>query len=194
MAVWSLVLSAIPVPVLWLVSVGLGVAVFVRSKDGRDHGKTFVAVGFSLIGAWLLVFAAIAAFAVLVEMQPEQQENVRGDVWIEDVRIGDCLARDLDEEVTLVKLVPCAERHRLETYAIFDLPAGPFPGLDDVDRLAEGGCTQRFEEFVGLSYDDSEFDYQSVTPIEEIWEDDRAVVCLIDTGDMTTGSLENAQR
>ena len=194
MAVWSLVLSAVPVPVLWLVSVGLGVGVLVRSRDGRNHGKTLVLVGFSLIGAWLLVSAAIAAIVVAVEMQPDAQENVRGDVWIEDVRVGDCLADGLEEEVTLVKLVPCTERHQLETYAIFALPAGPFPGLDDVDRLAEGGCTKRFEEFVGVSYDDSELDFQFVTPVEEIWDDDRSVVCFLDTGEMTSGSQKNAQR
>lgn len=196
MAIWSLVLSAMPVPPLWLVSVGLGIAVLVRSKDGRNHGKTLVIVGFGLIAAWLVVFAAIAAIAIAFEMQSEQDDApaVRGDVFIEDVRVGDCTAGDLEAEVTLVELVSCDSRHRLETYAIFDLPAGPFPGQRDVDRLGEGGCSKRFDEYVGLSYEESSLDFQYVTPVEDIWADDRAVVCFLDTGGTTTGSLENSAR
>jgi hypothetical protein len=198
MAIWSLVLSAIPLPLLWPVAIGLGIAVLVRSKDGRNHGKTLVFVGFSIIGAWLVVVAGLVALGFLVEMAETNRSTgsgtVRGDVWIEDVRVGDCLADELENEVTLVELVSCNSSHRLETYAVFELPAGVFPGQDDVDRLSEGGCAKRFENFVGLPYDDSELEFQFVTPVEDSWADDRSVLCMVDTGGPTTGTLKGAHR
>jgi hypothetical protein len=199
MAIWSLVMSVLPVPVLWPVSIGLGIAVLVRSRNGRDRGKTLVVVGFSAIAGWLFLFAVIIAGAVTLEMQlsePERnsQGETEGEVWIDRVRVGDCTADDLPGgEIDLVDLVPCDGPHRLEAYAVFDLPAGPFPGQKDVDRLSEGGCTSRFEDFVGIPWDDSEHDFQFVTPIKEIWEDDRAVICFADPGGTIRGTLKNVR-
>jgi hypothetical protein len=198
MAVWSLAMSALPVPVLWPVSIGLGIAVLVRSRKGPDRGKALVAVGFSAIAGWLFLFAVITAGVVTLQMQPEDrfdaQGEAQGEVDIEDIQVGDCAAKDLpDEDVDLVELVPCDGPHRLEAFANFDLPAGPFPGDKDVDRLSWGGCKSRFERFVGLPYDDSQHDISYVVPIEDIWEYDRAVVCFVDPGGVTRGSLENAR-
>jgi hypothetical protein len=193
MAIWSLVLGALPVPPAWLVSVGLGVAVLRRSKDGRNHGKTHVLIGFSLIAAWIGTAVAVIAivYAITMQMDQDQPAQAEGDVYIEDVRVGDCTAQDLPKEVDLVDLVPCKSSHRLEVYAIFDLPAGPFPGDDRVDQLGSEGCTNRFKDYVGMSYDDSDMDFEYVTPIEEMWADDRSVLCLLDTGGMVTGSQKN---
>ena len=195
MATWSLVLGAIPLPVGWLVSLGLGIAVLVRSRDGQNHGKGLVFIGFSLIATWIVLTAAVIAVAIAYESNafPDRPADARGDVHIDDIRVGDCLARDLESEVTIVELAPCNARHRLETYAIFDLPAGPFPGQDDVDRWSEEGCTERFENFIGLPYDDSLISLQYVTPVKEIWNDDRSVLCFADDG-MTTGTLKAARR
>lgn len=197
MAIWSLVLGAIPVPPGWLVSIGLGIAVLVRSRDGRNHGKTMVIVGFSLIAGWIVVIAAgtVIALAFESQLRPDRPADATGKVHIEDVRVGDCLARDLeDDEITFVELVPCTSSHRLETFAIFNLPKGSFPGYKDVDRLGGDGCESRFEKFVGVPYDDSDIYFQYVTPLKEGWYFDRSVVCFLDTDGMTSGSLKNAKR
>lgn len=96
MAVWSLVMAALPLPPLWPVSSGLGIAVLIRSQDDRNHA-----------------------------------------------------------------------------------------------RLGDGGCTSRFEDFIGIPHHDSEFDFQYLTPIEETWEDDRAVICLLDPGAKLAGTLKD---
>jgi hypothetical protein len=196
MATWALVLGAIPLPVGWLVSIGLGIAVLVRSKDGRNHGKTLVIIGFSLIAIWIVLTAAVIGVAIAYESQafPDRPEDGTGEVLIEDVRVGDCLARDLTDEVTYVELTSCNASHRLEAYAVFDLPDGPFPGQGDVDRWSDTGCTERFENFIGLPYDESEIGLQYVTPVKDIWDYDRSVVCFADTDGMTTGTLKAARR
>lgn len=196
MATWALVLGAIPLPIGWLVSLGLGIAVLVRSKDGRNHGKTMVIVGFSLIAGWIVLIAAVIGIAIAIESQafPDRPEDGTGEVLIEDVRTGDCLARDLTDEVTYVELTSCNASHRLEAYAVFDLPDGPFPGQSDVDRRSDEGCTERFENFIGLPFDESEIGLQYVTPVKDVWDYDRSVVCFADTEGMTTGTLKAARR
>jgi hypothetical protein len=196
MAVWSLVMSALPVPVLWPVSIGLGIAVLVRSGKGRDHGKTLVVVGFSAIAGWLFLGAVITAGVVSLQMQPESftaPGEARGEVYIEDIQVGDCTADDLPEEdVYLVELVPCNGPHRLEAYANFELAAGPFPGQKNVDRLGEGGCSSRFQRFIGLPYEESEHDFFFVAPIKETWYD-RSVICFADPGGTIRGTLKNVR-
>lgn len=198
MATWSLVLSIVPAPILWMVSVGLGIAVLVRTKDGRDHGQRRVIAGFIVIAGWILVIIVVILVNVVRAAERDDGGSVtsRGDVPIDDIRAGDCLANDISEDVEMftAELTPCSSPHYFEAYATFLLSEGDWPGQSQVDRLAEGGCIKRYEEFVGLSYGESEIEMMYLRPYEEGWAIDRGVACLLDSGRPTTGSLEGAAR
>ena len=109
--------------------------------------------------------------------------------WLK-IKPGDCVQEVTDEYRET--LVPCAEPHAQEVYAQFELTGGDeYPGDDEVDELANAGCTERFDEFVGQAYADSPLDFYYYTPIEESWlGGDRLVQCRIfDPQGDVTGSL-----
>jgi hypothetical protein len=109
--------------------------------------------------------------------------------WLKIVP-GDCVQEVSDDYHET--LVPCAEPHAEEVYAQFELSDGDeYPGDDEVEELANAGCEERFDEFVGQAYADSPLDFYYYTPIEESWlGGDRLVQCRIfDPEGDVTGSL-----
>lgn len=198
MATWSLVLAVIPVPILWAVSIGLGIAVLSRSRDGRAHGKGLVIAAFVVIGLWIaaIVVAALVGAFGTAERDTAGTVTTRGDVPVAELRTGDCVAKEIGEDVEMLTLevIPCDEPHSYETYSTFVLPEGDFPGQKEVDRLAEGGCVKRFENFVGLSYDDSKLELFYMRPFAEGWAIDRGVACLLVNETRAAGSLKGVAR
>jgi hypothetical protein len=126
-----------------------------------------------------------------------------GEADIFQIEVGDCfigadMATSLaDTEVSEVPTVDCAEEHDSEVYHIEVLPEGDFPGTASIEASATEVCESKFEEFVGISYLESEIYYSTFTPLEEGWNtiDDREIVCyLVTNGEMVTGSLAGAAR
>ena len=120
-----------------------------------------------------------------------------GNVFSLDV--GDCF-QDPDQfgEVTDVEIVDCSEAHDNEVYHLFDLPEGDFPGNATVSTLADEGCSEAFDGYVGIAYAQSRFVYTTLSPTEESWDraDDREVVCfLFDINlERLTGSARNSRQ
>jgi hypothetical protein len=109
--------------------------------------------------------------------------------WLK-IKPGDCVQEATDDFHET--LVPCAEPHAEEVYAQFELSGGDeYPGDDEAEELANAGCEERFDEFVGQAYADSPLDYYYYSPIEESWlGGDRLVQCRIfDPEGDVTGSL-----
>jgi Septum formation len=122
------------------------------------------------------------------------------DVSAFDLSVGDCF--DLPNpngQITEVGGVPCSDPHDAEVYDTFDIEAAEFPGQNAVVREAQRGCKQSFADFVGLTYQKSELELQSLYPTEQSWDiqDDREVVCAVTEpkGQKTTvETLEDANR
>lgn len=134
--------------------------------------------------------------------EPERDES--GDVTEASdadafsIRVGDCL-ETMDwgaEGFSTVPVIPCAEEHESEIYAAVDLPDGDYPGDDSVATQADDYCYSEFEGFVGVAWEDSDFDYGYLSPSPESWEQgDREVLCMImDPAGLTTGTLSGAGR
>ncbi|WP_116244232.1 septum formation family protein [Nocardiopsis sp. FIRDI 009] len=120
-----------------------------------------------------------------------------------ELAVGDCFIEDemysvgSDSEVTDVPLVDCSEEHDSEIYYLYDLEGDSFPGLEAARADADETCTaQAFTDFVGVEYAESEIYASYLVPTELSWNtaDDREVVCYLFTDEMTTGSLEGANR
>ena len=119
------------------------------------------------------------------------------DVAANDVEVGQCTNQDLTGSVGEIETVDCAEPHVAEVFATFDLEGDDYPGVDEVDTLATEGCTgARFEDYVGLPYEESEVFAAPLTPTEQTWNeaDDRTVICFAVTSDgsETEGSVKGA--
>lgn len=101
-------------------------------------------------------------------------------------------------EVKDVTSVPCAEAHEGEVFAVVAYPAAEdvdYPGDEAVADFAAAECLQRFPEYTGTGYDDSDLEVASVRPDHDSWvdKDDREVACVLYKKDATlTGSRRKA--
>ncbi|SMH28397.1 Septum formation [Rathayibacter oskolensis] len=127
------------------------------------------------------------------ESSGEITEGGTTDVF--QLRVGDCLNDELTEtatEVTDVPTVPCTEPHSYEVFQNVTMAeADAYPGEDATVAQAETDCTAAFEGFVGLSYEESQYDFSYYYPTEQSWGGgDRVINCLItDPAGPNTGSL-----
>lgn len=114
---------------------------------------------------------------------------VEGDLALDAVVRGDCLqgivvgaAQAI--EVTQASLVSCARPHELEVFATYPLrvadleaDAGEYPGRARIQRAAEEGCNDRFEESFGEADD---VGLLAFWPTQVSWGvGDRDVACVI---------------
>lgn len=122
-----------------------------------------------------------------------------GTTSIFEISEGDCFDDVSDfSEVSRLPVVDCDEPHDNEVYAVFDYLGSPdFPGEDEMGDIAFDECIERFEDFVGLDYFDSEIFASAFWPSPATWADgDREVICFVYEGDLSkiTGTLRGAGR
>ena len=100
-----------------------------------------------------------------------------------------------------VLAIPCEEPHRNEIFDRFPFrtaegkAAGasvPYPGETAVRTMAEAGCFERFEAWMGVPWTESDYDIESFLPSVESWpKADRTITCTVVEfrGRPTTGSV-----
>lgn len=120
-----------------------------------------------------------------------------GEVNFWDIEVGMCLNdANLPSSFTSIPLVDCAQPHDSEVYAVESLPEGPYPGDDEVFRLADEICLDAFEPYVGTPYDRSLYFYGYYWPDKNNWGfGDREIVCvLFDENGQIEGSVRGSGR
>jgi hypothetical protein len=89
--------------------------------------------------------------------------------------------------------VPCTQPHEGEVFAVFDLPAGDYPGSAAVDDQVSRECNDRLTAYSPSAGSDPDIGLFSVYPLQQNWNrGDRQVVCLAtaSSGSTTTGSIK----
>jgi len=113
-----------------------------------------------------------------------------------NLEVGDCLNQsDLQgEEVSSAKALECSEEHDAEIYAAHEFSGDEYPGMDAVRAESEEACLAQFEEFIGVPYMESELYVNMLYPTEETWDDadDRTTLCIVESNEPITQSLEGA--
>jgi len=112
---------------------------------------------------------------------------------------GDCFNEETDAEtISTVDIVDCEVPHRWEAYASIIMTEAEYPGEEATQQQANEVCEAPFPEYVGLSWDESIYDYSFYYPTTETWNDatlqDREILCLIkadDDGDIV-GSVKGS--
>lgn len=168
------------------------------------HEDTFVMVSSGQPGGQTAVRAFVDALISTMGAPPEGSANEADSEWtyLDDLRKGDCFSwEDVNAtEVERVALVPCKTKHDAEVYAIVDLPTEPrtYPGDQEVLDLATDACYDAFASYVGISWENSRYDFISLSPTQAGWNkyEDRRVTCV--AGDMSgrtlTKSIKGAAR
>jgi hypothetical protein len=130
-----------------------------------------------------------------VHARPNVRAEQGKDVYVDELRKGECVARPIPEgDISTVKVGPCSQPHREDVYAVFDLAPGHFTRQGMVDRRGDAGCRRRFAKYVGIDFDSSELDYFALTPYVSALPEDREVECIVVDIGRHTGNLEGVRR
>ena len=124
-----------------------------------------------------------------------------GESDVFTIEVGDCLNDEAASgEISTVPIVDCEEPHDSEIYAAIIMDDDEYPGEDATIQFADDACLGEFEDFVGVSYDDSKYGFATLYPTPESWAGgDREVLCRIalpdESGNIVKveGSLEGVE-
>ena len=125
---------------------------------------------------------------------------------VHDLSPGDCFVgrpfppKDPGAEkrtVLLVAALPCSKAHDKEVFAVFEHSAKPgsaFPGEDAVAKVAQDGCAERFEGYVGSPFGESDLQVAVIAPGPVPWDkdNDRRIVCTLQGAKALKGSKKAA--
>ena len=139
--------------------------------------------------AYAAVGLGVVAYNVATEADRDASGTIvsGGNVDAFTMRVGDCfddtaaLGSEVGGEVSSLPAVPCADPHDNEVYAIFDVSFDAFPGDEAMGEAAFAQCLERFEGFVGSTYEESVLDITALYPSDRSWsvQNDREVVCAV---------------
>lgn len=132
---------------------------------------------------------------------PTKPSEIEGAVMtpFAALEVGDCIPLiDYDDEDWYEELpvVPCDTPHTDEVFFIYEIADGEFPGDDALQEEAWTRCSEEFEKYVGIDYDDSELDLYNYQPTKSSWNhwDDRTIQCVLYSYEDVTGSLAGSAR
>jgi hypothetical protein len=117
------------------------------------------------------------------------------DTSVFQLEVGQCLNAETGEgQVSSVPIVDCSQPHQGEIYALPQLPDGAFPGDEAVSQTAEEECAgQAFTDYVGVPYQESEFEVTFLLPSADTWADgDREIACVVTSTE--PGSVRGSNR
>ncbi|GAA1560890.1 hypothetical protein GCM10009789_12710 [Kribbella sancticallisti] len=163
------------------VAVVLGIIALVKIPKNGEKGQALAVAGIVLSGLWL---AGIVGAAALSEGgEPDRdatgQVTTTQNVQSNKLRVGDCVTEIKEGEfIDNMKIQPCNQPNGGKVFAVFDLPAGKWPGLDSVKASAEKGCTDRYK--ASKQQAETPSDIWFLHPTENSWAlGDHNTTCLI---------------
>lgn len=161
-------------------------------KRGQG-GKGMAIAGLVLSGCWAAILA-VGFGSGYLSLDRDASGNVTeaGSESVLDLRLGDCLGEIPEEGVTFsANVVPCSKPHEGQIYAVFDMPAGKFPGDKAISTAADQGCGSRLQGVSQAAYQDNEVGIFYLSPTQLSWsQNDREISCVAEYLDgPRTGSL-----
>jgi hypothetical protein len=145
----------------------------------NQRGKGFAIAGLVVSVLWIAVIGAAAAFG---DDGPDRdaagQVTATQTTRPDKLRVGDCVTTIKEGEVRGITVKPCDGPNGGKVFAVFDLPAGDWPGLAAVQADAEKGCTSRFTALKQPAATPSDIFF--LHPTEAGWGlGDRGATCLL---------------
>ncbi|WP_089255642.1 septum formation family protein [Asanoa hainanensis] len=146
---------------------------------------------FGVLFAVVIVVAAVVGAAVA--LRGADASSSGGEVSAGKLAVGHCVdgLRESDD-VAALPVLPCEQPHEGEVFAIVELPAGPYPGVDKLGLQAQQECLAQFEDYAPSSVADDKVELFYLHPTELSWTaGDRGVTCVAtDPTTKRTGSLK----
>jgi hypothetical protein len=165
-----------------LISVILCIVALTRIPKYGQKGKGLAIAGLIISGVWVLGGVVLAAGIIASNDEPDRdasgQVTATTNTRPDKLRVGDCVTSLQEGEVKDIKVQPCNQPNGGKVFAVFELPAGKWPGLAAVQAAAEKGCTDRFKALKEQA--DKPSDVFFLHPVEDGWAlGDRGTTCLL---------------
>jgi hypothetical protein len=176
-------------------------------KKGTANNRG-VALAGTVISWVFTVFAMLGiggaiAFAVVTDQQDEVVTQPDEVVPFSALSLGDCIADPYDNAaqeadgsswIEGVVIVDCTTVHYGEVYAVVTMEGDGAYVEEDVYAQADDLCYFAFEDYLGVSYEDSLYYYDPFYPTADSWAlGDRETTCIVTTGfSDTEGTLQGS--
>jgi hypothetical protein len=177
------------IPIAAIVGIVLGSVALNQLQTRVQRGKGMAIAGIVLGSLWLLGWVALVVVAVASDepaRSPSGEVTRQSEVFVDDLKAGDCFSGGKKDEIDLVTVIPCASPHESQVVITFELPDGPYPGEDKVTEAAEKGCIDKADPLVtDRAYD--ELDPTYIYPSDSYtWRGDHTVLCIVEAPSGTT--------
>lgn len=174
---WAIVALVTGIFAIVPVAVGAAIAALVQIYRRRQTGLGMAIAGIVLSVLWTLVGSAVAIAFLIGDEVPNSVAGRVADAG--SASVGGCF-RYPDEQDSLVITIDCAQEHDAEFYLLASLDGDEWPGYDDVFDSADDRCYDAFSEYVGRSYNFSDYDYGFFLPDHGEWvSGEHRVVCVV---------------
>ena len=161
-----------------------------EAEEGSRDVSPLAVVGI-ILGVIALVGVAAGVLAVVTHgFRPKTVVTVTyRPAAVFGLRPGQCVNTGSDALKPTV--LSCARPHDAEVFAVFTLPAAPWPGTSAVRMDADDGCASRFGSYVDPQLATAGLTQEFVYPNRDAWQaDQRTVVCEVSAVDgRLTGSV-----
>ncbi len=177
LAIAGFVLSIVGVLVI---SAVLCLVALNRVKTYNEKGRGLAIAGLVVSGLWIVVGLPLIAYAANrdADRDASGQVTAAADVRSAKLRVGDCVARMEEGVFRDVKVQPCTQPNGGRVFATFDLVVDTYPGVTSVQRTAEQGCMERWENSGEEAATPS--DLWFLYPTGDSWRrGDQRITCLI---------------
>jgi len=145
---------------------------------------------FGVLFAVVIVVAAVVGAAVALR---GAGASSGGEVSAAKLAVGHCVdGLKESDDLAGLPVLPCEQPHEGEVFAIFALPAGPYPGDEALGRQAQQKCLEQFEVYAPSSVADDKVELFYLHPSQLSWTSgDRGVTCVAtDPTAKRTGSIK----
>jgi len=189
-AAWTGAAPAVSVPDI-SAPAGTGSAEETGDWDAEEVSRDVspLAVVGIILGVIALVGVAAGVLAVVTHgFRPKTVVTYR-PAAVFGLRPGQCV--NIGSDALKPTVLSCARPHDAEVFAVFTLPAAPWPGTSAVRVDADNGCASRFGSYINPQLATAGLTQEFVYPNRAAWQaDQRTVVCEVSAVDgRLTGSV-----
>jgi hypothetical protein len=161
-------------------------------QPGKPKTHPWRVVGIVIAVLFVVLFVAVVLINVFGEAERGEEGDITepGSLGVEELQVGDCFdepgAMSADEvtQVFAVEAMNCSEPHDFELFHTYELTTAELPSDAEVQSDAGERCTEAFESYVGVPFEESELDFGVMWPTEDSWAaGDHTVMCALQTMD-----------